>query len=178
MQRHATATHEPHATPQCRPSAELHWCLLSVAQQSSSCSFSFRRILCCLAPLDPPQDAYFLDSCSNISYFLEAGALKPDGRALAVPKTRALNKIGHALHELEPAFSSFAASPAVSALLRSLGFARPLPVQSMYIFKQPGIGGEVVRTTLRCVEHSSCRVSWSVLLALPLGRCPPTRAER
>jgi hypothetical protein len=32
----------------------------------------------------------------------------------------------------------------VAALLRSLGFHRPLPVQSMYIFKQPGIGGEVV----------------------------------
>ena len=134
-------------------------CYQLLSSQAVAHSLPSRRILCCLAPLDPPQDAYFLDSCSNISYFLEAGALKPDGRALAVPKTRALNKIGHALHELEPAFSSFAASPAVSALLRSLGFARPLPVQSMYIFKQPGIGGEVVRTTLRCVEHSSCRVS-------------------
>jgi len=29
-------------------------------------------------------------------------------------------------------------------LLRDLGYARPLPVQSMYIFKQPRIGGEVV----------------------------------
>lgn len=39
---------------------------------------------------------------------------------------------------------SFTRSPSVSAVCRSLGFKRPLPVQSMYIFKQPNIGGEVV----------------------------------
>jgi hypothetical protein len=39
---------------------------------------------------------------------------------------------------------SFTRSPSISAVCRSLGFKRPLPVQSMYIFKQPNIGGEVV----------------------------------
>mgnify|MGYP001810164721 FL=1 len=47
---------------------------------------------------------------------------------------------------------SFTRSPAVSAVCRSLGFQRPMPVQSMYIFKQPNIGGEVVSGWQRTVQ--------------------------
>lgn len=49
-----------------------------------------------------------------------------------------------ALHDLDPVFRQFSRSAAVCNVMRSLGYARPLPVQSMYIFKQPSIGGEVV----------------------------------
>ena len=41
-----------------------------------------------------------------------------------------------ALHDLDPVFRSFSRSPKVAALVRQLlGYRRPLPVQSMYIFK-------------------------------------------
>ena len=39
------------------------------------------------------------------------------------------------LHDLDPTFRSFSRSPAMEAVYRSLGFRRPLPVQSMFIFK-------------------------------------------
>ena len=44
------------------------------------------------------------ESASQISCFLEAGAVNEDGR-LIKPKTQAVNKIGHALHDLDPVFS-------------------------------------------------------------------------
>ena len=43
---------------------------------------------------------------------------------------------GHAaLHDLDPEFCSFSRSEKVAAVLQSLNIRRPLPVQSMYIFK-------------------------------------------
>jgi phytanoyl-CoA hydroxylase len=89
------------------------------------------------------QDAYFLDSASEINFFFEEKAFNEQGQ-LQTPKALAVNKIGHAMHDLDPVFSAFTRSQPVAAVLRSLGFQRPLPVQSMYIFKQPSIGGEVV----------------------------------
>ena len=49
-----------------------------------------------------------------------------------------------ALHDLVPVFKEWSRSAQVESVLKSLGYAKPLPVQSMYIFKQPKIGGEVV----------------------------------
>ncbi len=40
-----------------------------------------------------------------------------------------------AMHDLDPVFRSWCRSDRVAALLRALGFRRPLPVQSMYILK-------------------------------------------
>ena len=40
-----------------------------------------------------------------------------------------------ALHDLDPEFRSFSRSEKVAAVLESLRIQRPLPVQSMYIFK-------------------------------------------
>ncbi|KAL6781157.1 hypothetical protein ACKKBG_A10035 [Auxenochlorella protothecoides x Auxenochlorella symbiontica] len=88
-------------------------------------------------------DQYFLDSAGAISFFFEAGAFDSQG-AQVKPKELAINKIGHALHDLDPIFQAWSYSPRVCALAQSLGLRRPLPMQSMYIFKQPGIGGEVV----------------------------------
>lgn len=89
-------------------------------------------------------DAYFLDSASRVSFFFEEGAFDAAG-ALTVPKALAVNKIGHAMHDLDPVFRAWTRdNPKLAALLRALGYRRPLPVQSMFITKQPGIGGEVV----------------------------------
>ena len=55
----------------------------------------------------------------------------------------ALNKIGHALHDLDPVFDRISRQPRLAALARALGLAQPLLLQSMYLFKQPQIGGEV-----------------------------------
>ncbi|KAK9918248.1 hypothetical protein WJX75_002555 [Coccomyxa subellipsoidea] len=87
-------------------------------------------------------DDYFLDSASNISFFFEENAFQEDGN-LRQDKALSINKIGHALHDADPIFRSFSRSRKVTQLISSLGFQRPLPVQSMYIFKQPKIGGEV-----------------------------------
>ena len=87
-------------------------------------------------------DDYFLASGDQIRFFFEAEAFTPEG-ALRQPKQLSLNKIGHALHDLDPTFAHFSRTPRLAALAADLGQAQPLPWQSMYIFKQPGIGGEV-----------------------------------
>jgi hypothetical protein len=40
-----------------------------------------------------------------------------------------------ALHDLDPVFREFTRSEAVANLLMAIGCVKPVPVQSMYIFK-------------------------------------------
>ena len=75
-------------------------------------------------------------------WFFEDGAIS--GKGLTRPMPLAVNKIGHAMHDLDPAFDSFSRTPELAAVAADLGFADPRLLQSMYIFKQPGIGGEVI----------------------------------
>lgn len=88
-------------------------------------------------------DAYFLESGNAVSCFFEEKALDASGR-LVVEKEVSINKIGHALHDLDETFRAFSRSDKVEALMRSLELENATPVQSMYIFKNPSIGGEVV----------------------------------
>lgn len=87
-------------------------------------------------------DAALLASAEAVHCFFEEEAFDADGR-LRVPKERAVNKIGHALHELDPVFSPFSRGPALAALAAALGLRQPQVWQSQLIFKQPHIGGEV-----------------------------------
>jgi phytanoyl-CoA hydroxylase len=87
-------------------------------------------------------DEYFLGSGDQIRCFFEEEAVDAAG-VLQRPKELAINKIGHAMHDLDPVFSRFSRDPKLAALVAELGIARPLLLQSMYIFKQPLIGGEV-----------------------------------
>ena len=87
-------------------------------------------------------DEYFLESGGKISFFFEEHAFLPDG-TLRQNKEQSINKIGHALHDLDPAFNQFSRQSGIHELVSDLGIATPLLLQSMYIFKQPRIGGEV-----------------------------------
>lgn len=88
-------------------------------------------------------DDYFMESGAQIRFFLEEGALGPDGR-LDRAKQVAVNKIGHALHDRDPVFDAFSRDARLADVVADLGVAQPRLMQSMYIFKQPHIGGEVV----------------------------------
>jgi phytanoyl-CoA hydroxylase len=87
-------------------------------------------------------DADFLASAESIQCFFEPQAFDEQGR-LRQDKALSINKIGHALHELDPVFDDFSHGPALAALATDLGLVEPQLWQSMYIFKPPGIGGEV-----------------------------------
>jgi phytanoyl-CoA hydroxylase len=87
-------------------------------------------------------DEYFLESGDKIRFFFEENAFRPDG-TLRQSKERSINKIGHALHDLDPVFDKFSRMPQIRELISDLGIDDPLLLQSMYIFKQPRIGGEV-----------------------------------
>ncbi|MFT5482745.1 MAG: phytanoyl-CoA hydroxylase [Halieaceae bacterium] len=91
---------------------------------------------------DEGRDSYFLESAERVHCFLEEEALDEQGNLLK-PKALAINKIGHAMHDLVPAFTHFCRLPIFAELFRDLGYTAPKLWQSMYIFKQPKIGGEV-----------------------------------
>jgi len=74
--------------------------------------------------------------------FFEDQAVDKDGKII-VDKMKAINKIGHALGELDNVFKNFTFQPSACSLVKSLGMRDPLLAQSMYIFKQPKIGGYV-----------------------------------
>ncbi len=87
-------------------------------------------------------DEYFLTSGGRICFFFEEDAFLPDGR-LGQTKEQSINKIGHALHDLDPVFNAFSRTTELGNLVADLRIESPLLLQSMYIFKQPKIGGEV-----------------------------------
>jgi phytanoyl-CoA hydroxylase len=76
-------------------------------------------------------DAEFLASGSGVSCLFEEF------------DTGVVNKIGHALHDLDPTFESFSYTPELAGVAADIGLDDALALQSMYIFKQPHIGGEV-----------------------------------
>ncbi len=89
-------------------------------------------------------DDYFFESANNISFFFEEGAHDQEG-TLRQEKALSINKIGHALHDLDPVFRKWTRSEKLTQLLLELGLIRPLPVQSMYIFKVTAVSKHHVK---------------------------------
>ena len=87
-------------------------------------------------------DDYFLTSGDKVRFFFEEDAFSSTGE-LTKPKHRAINKIGHYLHELSPQFRKATFTPLHREIARAIGFNDPRVLQSMIICKQPEIGGRV-----------------------------------
>jgi len=88
------------------------------------------------------EDDHFLDSAEGIACFFEEDALDDSG-ALIRPLAQSINKIGHALHELDPVFAAFSHLPVLGEIAADIGLQQPQIRQSMYICKPPRIGGVV-----------------------------------
>ncbi|MDH5305398.1 MAG: phytanoyl-CoA dioxygenase family protein [Gammaproteobacteria bacterium] len=110
-------------------------------------------------------DSYFEESGDKIRFFFEQHAFNERGELIR-PKQLSLNKVGHAMHDLDPVFDAFSRTPKLAAAVQSLGYLEPLILQSMYIFKPPHIGGEVIchqDSTYLYTEPESCTGFWFAL---------------
>jgi phytanoyl-CoA hydroxylase len=119
---------------------------------------------------------YFLDSAERCSLFYE----KDTSRGEVV------NKIGHALHEEDPVFSSFSRQRKIEEVVDTLGVPKALLIQSMFIFKHAYQGGEVslhqdesfLKTTPETLMGlwfalDDATIENGCLWALPGGHCSP-----
>ncbi len=110
-------------------------------------------------------DAYFLASGDNISFFFEKDAFDEKGN-LQQPVEQSLNKIGHAMHDLDPVFNAFSRSPKIKQLAKELELDDHVIIQSMFIFKHARIGGVVdvhQDATFLYTEPDSCIGLWFAL---------------
>jgi len=110
-------------------------------------------------------DNYFLESGDKIRFFFEEKA-NLDEENVKTNKQYIVNKIGHALHDLDDKFIAFSKNEQLDQIARAIGFHDPLLLQSMYIFKQPKIGGEVVchqDSTFLITEPESAVGFWFAL---------------
>ena len=69
-------------------------------------------------------DDYFLDSGDKVRFFFEEDAFLPDG-SLKQAKELSINKLGHALHDLDPVFSSFSRTADLAGGRGGRGVRRP-----------------------------------------------------
>jgi phytanoyl-CoA hydroxylase len=132
---------------------------------------------------------YFLTSGEAIRCFFEKDAFD-DAGGLRAEAHLCLNKLGHAMHDLDPVFDAFSRTPELAALAHDIRIEKPLLLQSMYIFKQARIGGEVTchtDHTYLWTEPQSVVGFWfaiddattenGCMWALPAGHRLPIRAR-
>jgi len=110
-------------------------------------------------------DDYFLDSGDKISFFFEKDAFDEKGK-LKTDLFHSLNKIGHALHDLDPVFNSFTRSRQMKQLVADLQLEDNIIIQSMQILKHARIGGVVdihQDASFLYTEPGSCIGFWFAL---------------
>ena len=110
-------------------------------------------------------DDYFLNSGDAICYFFEKDAFDAQGK-LKNDLFHSLNKIGHALHDLDPVFEKFSRSPQLKELTTQLKLDDYLIIQSMLILKHAKIGGVVdvhQDSTFLYTKPDSCIGFWFAL---------------
>ncbi|MEO7983370.1 MAG: phytanoyl-CoA dioxygenase family protein [Bacteroidota bacterium] len=133
-------------------------------------------------------DDYFLDSGDKISFFFEKDAFDVYGK-LKNDLFHSLNKIGHALHDLDPVFDAFTRSAQMKKLANDLELNDYIIIQSMMIFKHAKIGGVVdihQDASFLYTEPNSCTGFWfaledatidnGCLWAMPGGHQTPLRS--
>lgn len=81
-------------------------------------------------------DDWFLSSAGRVSAFREASADAPPG-------VDGVNKVGHALHDLVPAFAAWSYGQEVCGVARAVAGADAAVVQSMFIMKSARVGSAV-----------------------------------
>ena len=132
---------------------------------------------------------YFLESADRIHYFAEPSCVDPENanqlqaKFLQQPKYTVLNKAGHALHcptttkddddddddssSSNPFYQYTTSDKIVHLVTDELGWQDPVVPQSMYIFKNPTVGGMVHAhqdsTFLYTTPHQSCLGLWLAL---------------
>ncbi len=145
------------ATPEaCKKLQQRTTALVDAFDPASACSvFSTKSN----AQFD---DDYFIQSGGAIRFFFEEDAFDASG-VLKRSKVNSLNKMGHAMHDIDPVFDAFSRMPALAEAVARLGIQKPDIVQSMYIFKPPGVGGEVLchqDSTYLYTQPESCIGFW------------------
>ena len=145
--------------------AECDALMMQTKQLISGFDASEHKVVFSAAGQSHAASDYFMKSASDISFFLEKDAVDEAGN-LVKDKMVAVNKIGHALHDLDPVFEAFSHQPKMADLAHAIGFERPQLLQSMVICKQPKIGGEVTShqdSTFLYTEPQSCVGFWLAL---------------
>ena len=115
-------------------------------------------------------DDYFLESATRVHFFAESNALDDNNKLKCHYKTNklgALTKAGHGMHLLPGPFRNYCLSSKVKQLVADLGWSDPVVPQSMYICKNPNIGGTVHShqdsTFLFTEPRQSCLGLWLAL---------------
>ena len=119
---------------------------------------------------------YFRESGGDIRFFFEEESRDQ-------PAALALNKIGHALHDLDPVFERISRQPKIAALARTLGF---VPVDKVPVFSASLPAARTSSTssfcwaTCRSSDHSPMAIRWPLSRAMgsPNGQSAASPAGR